>query len=70
MYRIARLTEKNLKAQRNSAANFKTVVRNVTSALVQNKKWKRSTTFAIAEIALYASICALPTSDVNSKQIS
>ena len=58
MYRIALLTEKTLKAQQILNALF----RNATSAMFQNKKLKRNATYAIAEVALCASNCALPTS--------
>ena len=70
MTRIALLTEKKfgkrcaIKAQQ----ILKTLVRNVTSAMFQNKKLKRSATSAIAEVeevALCASDCALPTSGNN-----
>ena len=65
MYKIALLTKKIVEAQRNSSAtNFKTLVRYATSAMFKNKKLKRSTTSAIAEVAevaLCASNCALPT---------
>ena len=55
--RIALLTKKNFKAQRNySAANFKTLIRNAV--------------FAIAEVALCAFNCALPTSVINVKAFS
>ena len=47
MYRIALLPKKNLKAQQ----ILKTLVHNATSAMFQNKKLKRNTTFAIAEVA-------------------
>ena len=45
---------------------LKTSVRNATSPMLQNKKLKRKATSAIAkvaEVALCASICALPTSE-------
>ena len=62
MYRIALLREKKkLKAQQILKALF----RNTTSAMIQNKKLKRNATYAIAEVAevaLCASNCALPTS--------
>ena len=69
MYRIALLIEKNfwkrnaLKAQQILKALF----RKATSAMFQNKKLKRNATYAIvevAEVALCASNCALPTSGV------
>ena len=46
---------------------LKTLVRNATSAMSENKKLKHNATFAIAEIAesaLCASNCALPTSGI------
>ena len=49
MHRIALLTKKILKAQRNSSAtNFK--VRNSTSAKFQNKKLKRNTTLQLQRL--------------------
>ena len=60
MYGIVLLTEKKkLKAQQILKALF----RNATSAWFQNKKLKHNTTYAIAEVALCDSNCALPTSD-------
>ena len=60
MYRIALLTKKFLKAQRIKAQqNLKTLVRNATSAMFQNKKVKREATFAIAEVAEVALLIAL-----------
>ena len=44
---------------------LKALFRNATSAMFQNKKLKRNATYAIAEVAevaLCASNCALPTS--------
>ena len=44
---------------------LKTLVRNATSVMFKNKKLKRNATSAIAEVAevaLYASNCAVPTS--------
>ena len=67
MYRIALLTEK--KVWKRSAIKaqqiLKALFRNATSAMFQNKKLKRNATSAIAqvaEVALCASNCALPTS--------
>ena len=51
--------------------NLKTLARNVTSAMFQNKKLKRNTTSAIAKVAkvaLCAYDCALPTSGYSNKQ--
>ena len=66
MYKIALLTEKKFKCSAIKAQQFlKTFVRNATFAIFENKKSKRNATSAIvdvAEVALCASNCALPTS--------
>ena len=72
MYRIALLIEKNFESAallKRSAIKvqqiLKALFRNATSAMFQNKKLKRNATSAIAEVAevaLCASNCALPTS--------
>ena len=68
MYRIALLTEKkNWKCSAIKVQQIlKTLVRNATSAMFQNKKLKRNTTSAIAEVAevaLCSFNCALATSN-------
>ena len=59
MYRIALLTEKNFESAAQLKRNkfFKTLVRNATFAMFQNKKLKRNATSAIAEVAEVA-LCA------------
>ena len=47
---------------------LKALFRNATSALFQNKKLKRNTTYAIAEVALCGCYCALPTSGRENVQ--
>ena len=72
MYRIALLTKKNFESATQLKRNpikaqqiLKALFRNATSAMFQSKKLKRNATYAIAEVAevaLCASKCALPTS--------
>ena len=63
--------KKKLKAQRNrNATTFKTLVRNATSAIAEvalrfNLLFWNCGSCAIAEVALCASNCTLPTSDAG-----
>ena len=62
MYRTALLTEKKKNWKRSAIKAqqiLKSLVRNPTSAMFQNKKLKRNATFAIAEVAEVALLIVL-----------
>ena len=70
MYRIEFSTEKKKKKSKHNAIKvqqiLKTLVRNATSAMFENKKLKRNATSTIAEVAEVALLIALCPPLLNS----